>query len=95
MKDCFVDNKTYPLRFDFYVIQDNGKNYIIEYDGAQHFQSIEWFGGEPGLEKRKIRDAVKNNYCKKNNIPLIRIPYTHLKELTIDDLRPESSQYLV
>jgi len=40
-------------------------------------------------------DEIKNQWCKDNNIPLIRIPYWHLQDLTIDDLRPETSQFLI
>ena len=67
------------LRFDFYV----NNQYLIEFDGIQHFiQSRDW---EP-LEDTQYRDNIKNQWCKENNIPLIRIPYTKLNTLTIDDL---------
>lgn len=38
-------------------------------------QAIEYFGGEEGLEKRKQNDEIKNSYCEKNNIKLIRIRF--------------------
>ena len=68
------------LRFDFYV--DN--SYLIEYDGEQHFKESKnsW---EP-LEEVQYRDELKNQWCKENNIPLIRIPYTDYTTLTIEDL---------
>ena len=37
----------------------------------------------------------KNEWCKNNNIPIIRIPYAHLKELKIEDLLLETSQFIV
>lgn len=40
------------------------------------------------------RDNIKNNYCFKNNIPLIRIPYTK-KNITINDLKLETTQFLI
>ena len=79
---CKFDNGYYAY-FDFYV--DN--KYLIEYDGLQHFTARQ--GGwntEDNLKKTQIRDKFKNQWCKENNIPLIRIPYTKLKTLTIDDL---------
>ena len=79
------------LRFDFFV--DN--RYLIEYDGEQHFKPIEKWGGEEKLKITKQRDQIKNEYCKTHNIPLIRIPYTHYDKITIDDLRPETSQFLI
>ena len=79
------------LPFDFYV---NNK-YLIEFDGIQHFQPIEYFGGITEFKERKQNDEIKNNYCKINNIPLIRIPYTALKTLQLEDLLLETTQYLI
>ena len=76
-----------PLRFDFYV---NDK-YLIEFDGKQHFeQSREWLAQET-LEELQYRDEIKNQWCKENNIPLIRIPYTKLSTLTLKDLLLDES----
>ena len=50
-------------------------NICIEYDGRQHFEIVKKFGGLEGFIDTKIRDTIKNTYCKKNNIKLIRIPY--------------------
>lgn len=61
-----------PLPFDFYL-QDY--NVCIEYDGIQHFESVERFGGEEGFRKTRERDEIKTQYCKNNNIPLLRIRY--------------------
>lgn len=80
------------MRFDFFV---NNK-YIIEYDGEQHF--IERKSGWNAPEKIKAtqaRDSFKNQWCKDNSIPLIRIPYTHLKDLCIDDLKLETTKFRV
>ena len=40
-------------------------------------------------------DIIKNKWCKDNNIPLIRIPYTHYDNLEIKDLLLNSSQFLI
>ena len=37
----------------------------------------------------------KNEYCKKHNIPLIRIPYTIRNKITINDLKLDTSIYLI
>lgn len=60
-------------RFDFFLPQFN---IVIEYDGEQHYKTIDFFGGEQGLLNIQKRDKEKNDYCIKNNIKLIRIPYT-------------------
>ena len=38
------------------------------------------------LEIRKQHDKIKNNYAKNHNIPLVRIPYTKLNHITLEDL---------
>ena len=80
-----VDKKI--LRFDFAILDNqNNIKYIIEYDGKQHFNATEYFGGEEQLKITQQNDIIKNNWCNKNNIPLIRIPYTKYNNLTIQDL---------
>lgn len=64
-----------PLPFDFAIFYNDKLLALIEYDGIQHFEPVEVYDGEVGLELTKKRDEVKNDYCKKNNIPLLRIPY--------------------
>jgi hypothetical protein len=63
-----------PLPFDFHISM-NDKDFLCEYDGIQHYEEVKRFGGKSGLEKRQYHDSIKNEYCIKNNIPLIRIPY--------------------
>ena len=65
------------LPFDFYI---PNQNTCIEYDGRQHFEPIIGLGGEEAFESQKRRDKIKNQYCKKNGIKLIRITYTMKKE---------------
>lgn len=86
-EDCKFEDTNFPARFDFYV--DN--KYLIEYDGEQHF--IDSFYGI--LEKIQKRDKIKNEYCKQHNIPLIRIPYTHLNNIALKDLQLETSKFKV
>ena len=60
------------MPFDFYL---PAYNLCIEFDGEQHFKSIKHFGGEKRLSIQKIKDNIKTEYCKNNNIKLLRIPY--------------------
>lgn len=78
-------------RFDFYV----NNEYLIEYDGQQHFYPVERFGGDKQFIIQQQRDEYKNQWCKDNNIPLIRIPYTKLDTLCIEDLMLETTQFRV
>lgn len=77
-KKCLNPKTKGHLRFDFYLPE---YNLCIEYDGRQHFESIEIWGGEKALKEIKIRDKIKNEYCKNNNIRLIRISYKERKNI--------------
>jgi predicted Zn-ribbon and HTH transcriptional regulator len=75
------------LRFDFAIFDDNNNlSYLIEYDGIQHFEPTDFANkGEDWaiaqFEITKKRDQIKNQYCKENNISLIRIPYWKFDEI--------------
>ena len=66
------------LNFDFYI---PSKNMCIEYDGEFHFQAIRKSKSMTqeqalkNLEESKIRDNIKNEFCKNKGINLIRIKY--------------------
>ena len=67
--DC-ID--TIQLPFDFYLPEHN---ICIEFDGRQHYEVIEKWGGIEGLKDRQKKDKIKNKYCLDNNISIIRIKY--------------------
>ncbi len=48
-------------------------NIAIEYQGKQHFEEIEFFGGKESLETNLINDALKKEKCKLNNCILIEV----------------------
>ena len=54
---------------------------LIEYDGIHHFQPVDYFGGLESLKETKRNDKIKNRYCKKNRIPLIRVSYTYFENI--------------
>ena len=63
----------YPLPFDFYLPE---YNMCIEYDGQQHFMPLGYNGGNEKMIYTQNHDQIKNNFCKDNNINLLRIKYT-------------------
>ncbi|MFW6047524.1 MAG: DUF2726 domain-containing protein [Candidatus Woesearchaeota archaeon] len=73
--DC-VSDLGRLLRFDF-AIFDNQDNLfcLIEYDGIFHYEIIKGMTTEKRLKEQQKNDKIKNQYCEKNNIPLLRIPY--------------------
>ena len=85
------------LRFDFIIYNnDNSINRIIEFDGRQHKYGPDtsyWGRTTDTLDTIKERDLIKNNFCKKHNYIFVRIPYSKLKTLNIEDLM--SDRYVV
>lgn len=79
---CRYPESNYCAKFDFYV----NNQYIIEFDGIQHFQPIAFFNQATSHLSLVQKDAYKTQWCCDNNIPIIRIPYTKLNDLTIADL---------
>ena len=70
---CKFKDSNNSARFDFYLPD---YNLLIEYDGEQHFQERDRNYFRDSLEKRQSHDAFKTQWCKDNNIPLLRINYT-------------------
>lgn len=60
------------LPFDFYL---PAYDICIEYQGIQHYEPIEYFGGQKTFESQMLRDSIKREYCQNNNILLFEIPY--------------------
>ena len=82
--------KEKKLRFDFAIFDKQWKlSHLIEFDGRQHFDDYAPWGSIESLEERQLRDKMKDEYCIKNNIRLIRIPYTKRDKITLKDLGVE------
>jgi DNA-directed RNA polymerase subunit RPC12/RpoP len=65
------------LPFDFAIFNnDNTLKCLIEYQGIQHYKKTGYFKGIEKLKYTKQNDQIKRDYCNKNNILLIEIPYT-------------------
>ena len=59
---------------------------LIEYDGIQHFNKYANYGKSTKQKLKiykytKTRDDIKDDYCRKNKIYLIHIPYTKYKQI--------------
>ena len=89
-KIIFIKEKTFftckdkqELPFDFYLPD---YNILIEYDGEQHFK-LSRFGNktkeqaEEDLKIYQYHDQIKNEWCKNNNIKLIRFNYKDFNNL--------------
>ena len=93
-KDCFSPKGStfcHQLRMDFYLVTDKNKKIVIEYNGEQHYKSVESWGGDEGLKYRQDCDKAKADYCKQNGIRLIVIPYwdkNHIEEIITSQITP-------
>lgn len=75
------------LRFDFAVFIDNKLSHLIEFQGEQHYEySGSWFDNPKDNDKRKVE------YCERNGIPLILIPYWQRGKITLEKLLIKSER---
>lgn len=75
----FTDCKNiFELPFDFYIPSIRT---LIEFDGKQHYEPSEFFGGLDAFKKLQLNDKIKNDYCEDNYIELVRIKYYQLENI--------------
>ena len=66
-----------PLRFEFVIFDDDGKiDFMIEYQGKQHYEPSQKFGGKRGFYQQQYNDNQKRRFCALHDFKLIEIPYT-------------------
>lgn len=74
-----------PLRFDFAIFDDdNNLEFLIEYQGRQHYEASSKFGGKRGLYQQQHNDNKKRRFCALHNICLVEIPYTDENLISLD-----------
>lgn len=79
--DWFHCKDVNVLRYDFKVELVDGSDLFVEFDGSQHFESIEFFGGKEAFIKRRQHDLLKNLYCDYNNKHMLRIAQKDFKRI--------------
>lgn len=62
-----------PLSYDFYL-PDN--NILIEYQGSQHYEKSDYFGGKEQFKKQQLHDKMKKDYAKNNGYKLLELHYS-------------------
>ncbi|MDC7243783.1 MAG: hypothetical protein PQJ44_07645 [Sphaerochaetaceae bacterium] len=71
-KPLFLRTERGQLSYDIFVC---GKNIAIEYQGKQHFEPVDFFGGEEHYQAQIKRDKLKKELSEKNGIKLVYINY--------------------
>lgn len=66
------------LSYDFYL---PAYNLLIEFQGIQHYQITERFGGEEQFVKQVEHDKRKREFAFQNGIRLLEINYNQLKDI--------------
>lgn len=64
--------RTRSLRYDFFV---NAWNVVIEFNGQQHYQAFEPFGGQSTLELTQESDQIKFNFAQETGLELVIIRF--------------------
>ena len=67
-----LKDKNY-LSYDFYLPK---YKILIEYQGKQHYEECNYFGGEEQLKKQQVHDKLKREYAKNNGYKLLELKYT-------------------
>jgi hypothetical protein len=96
-KDLINPKTKVQLRFDFAVFYENKLYCLIEFDGRQHITGPDtnYWGHTPDtLEDIQKKDYLKNEYCQRNNIKLIRISYFKIKKIE-DILSSELKEVII
>ena len=86
----FEEQKTFeglkdknPLFADFYLHKINT---VLEYNGSQHYEAVDFFGGEKALERTQKSDKLKKQYCKENGINFEVIRYDEDVETRMNEI---------
>ena len=61
------------LSYDFYIPD---QNILIEYQGIQHYEPVDHFGGDDKFAIQQRHDKLKSDYAKNHGYNLIAVPYT-------------------
>ena len=60
------------MSYDIYIC---GLKIAIEYQGKQHFEPVDYFGGIDSFEKQQERDELKAKISRENGVKLVYVNY--------------------
>ena len=84
----FYHNYIHPemgrnLRMDFFLYEED---IMIEFDGRQHYEVNDYFGGEEEFLKTQERDRYKDQFCEDKNIQIIRLTKKDDIKIVLDNI---------
>lgn len=90
-----LQSKYYSLSIKIPIsFVDDEYRFVIEYDGEQYFNSVEYFGGEDYFKIPTERDKIKNQKCLDNNYKLFRVKFGY-SETDLEELISNIKSYIV
>jgi len=81
-----------PLELDCY---NKELNLALEFQGIQHYQPVEVWGGQEAYDKNIYKDKIKNNICNEKGIILWKIDNRKLKTLQEDEFRKKVEKIIL
>jgi len=66
------------LRWDFKIESSGCSNLMIlfiEYNGRQHYEPVEFFGGKKQFVRQQLHDKLKDDFCRERGYPILWIGY--------------------
>lgn len=79
------------LSYDFYIEVKPNVFILVECHGLQHYEPVEFFGGQLAYERQVEHDARKRLYAKTHKIPLLEI---NCNRRTRDEIWSELDSYI-
>lgn len=77
-ENCRFPYSNALAKYDFYL---SDYNILIEFDGKQHYEVVGGYFSEDVVQAIKERDAFKTQWCKDNNIKLVRFTYKEINDM--------------
>ena len=77
------------LSYDVYIAKIR---VAIEYQGKQHFEPVDIFGGEEGFKRQMERDQIKANLSKAHGVKLVYINYW--EEISVELIKKKIDEAL-
>jgi hypothetical protein len=77
----FFDDAVFQFKTDWLDLQSldifiPSLNIGIEYQGKQHYEPIDFFGGKKAFEELQLRDLKKKSLCAEHSVTLIEWRWT-------------------
>ena len=78
-KTFFIKN--HKLRVDFYL---SDYDFVIEYNGEQHYKLVPFFNGEEGFKRQQIYDNYKRDFFKDRLLEISYLDFNKIESILND-----------